>query len=68
MMHGRLASVGGAAGGAAIVGAAAAVSRGRPILSPPPKAMNRARLLGKLAIDGDIGGFGKYDDDVMGDV
>jgi len=70
MMHGRLASAGGAAGGAAIVGAAAAVSRGRPILGPPPKAMSRARLLGKLA-GGDIGGFGKYDDDgddVMGDV
>jgi len=30
--------------------------------------MSRARLLGKLAGDGDIGGFGKYDDDVMGDV
>ena len=39
-----------------------------PILGPPPKAMSRARLLGKLAGDGDIGGFGKYDDDVMGDV
>ena len=44
MMHGRLASAGGAVGGAAIVGAAAAVSQGRPILGPPPKAMSRARL------------------------
>lgn len=70
MMHGRLASAGGAAGGAALVDAAAAVSRGRPILGPPPKAMSRARLLGKLAGGGDIGGFGKDDDgdDVMGDV
>jgi len=68
MMHGRLACAGGAVGGAAIVGAAATVSRGRPILDPPPKAMSRVRLLGKLAGDGDIGGFGKYDDDVMGDV
>jgi hypothetical protein len=70
MMHGRLASAGGAVGGAAVVGAAASVSRGRPILGPPPKAMSRARLLGKLAGSGDIGGFGKDDDgdDVMGDV
>jgi hypothetical protein len=28
--------------------------------------MSRARLLGKLAGDGDIGGFGKYDDDSWG--
>ena len=73
MMHGKLASNNSSheskaalASGVAAVG----VGRGsralnRPI-GPAPKAMSRARLLGKLAGGG--GGLGEDDDDVMSDV
>ncbi|KAL3815347.1 hypothetical protein ACHAXA_002131 [Cyclostephanos tholiformis] len=67
MMHGRLSS----SSSSAAVGAMAPLpptGRGVRPIGPPPKAMSRARLLGKLAGGGGDIGVDDDDDDVMGDV
>jgi hypothetical protein len=70
MMHGRLAAASSSSGGGGPAGGAAAplppTGRGVRPIGPPPKAMSRARLLGKLA-GGGIG-VDDDDDDVMADV
>ncbi|KAL3764940.1 hypothetical protein ACHAWU_003800 [Discostella pseudostelligera] len=82
MMHGRLASQSSSNEAAAALQAGVTTmggggTRGRGLsrsIGPPPKAMSRARLLGKLAgSSGGGGGGGRGgdeddDDDVMGDV
>ncbi|EJK73962.1 hypothetical protein THAOC_04390, partial [Thalassiosira oceanica] len=59
MMHGKLANADDADAAAAELGGRGRI---RKPMGPKPKAMSRARLLGKLA------GGGDEDDDVMGDV
>jgi len=72
MMHGKFANSASDKNEAAAALAAGVVSvgrGGRPV-GPPPKAMSRARLLGKLAggFGGGAGGKEEEDDDVMGDL
>lgn len=69
MMHGRHAASSGGGGGGPAGGAIAPpppTGRGTRPMGPPPKAMSRARLLGKLGGGGV--GADDDDDDVMGDV
>ncbi|KAL7472270.1 hypothetical protein ACHAXS_012603 [Conticribra weissflogii] len=68
MMHGRLSSQAADKNeaAAAIASGVAVTGRGNRPMGPPPKAMSRARLLGKLAGGEDKGG--DDDDDIMGDV
>eukprot|EP00571_Detonula_confervacea_P007614 CAMPEP_0172322470 /NCGR_PEP_ID=MMETSP1058-20130122/45954_1 /TAXON_ID=83371 /ORGANISM="Detonula confervacea, Strain CCMP 353" /LENGTH=724 /DNA_ID=CAMNT_0013038217 /DNA_START=12 /DNA_END=2183 /DNA_ORIENTATION=- len=74
MMHGKMASQNNSseakaalASGVASVGGGGGRGMSRS-LGPTPKAMSRARLLGKLAGGGGAGGDAGDDDDVMGDV
>ena len=68
MMHGRYANAATDKNEAAAALAAGVAGRGRGgrPLGPPPKAMSRARLLGKLAGNG--GGKDEEDEDVMSDL
>lgn len=82
MMHGRMASLNTSNEAAAALqagvvtsrgGSGGGTTRGRGLsrsIGPPPKAMSRARLLGKLGGGGggDAGDDEDDDDDVMGDV